>query len=277
MSNASTTRTSEAHPGLAQHQYAPGIPSQSSIVNGALDAFDPQAPSPVAQYLEVTSFCNPQHQSPHSPISQDAGLAHQGTLKGNTQTRTEDETNEATVDRLMQNVTRVPQPPKNFEVKPITLKKAMPSFLIDEYRRVMVLRKGISYVPKHGWDPDTGLPMYAIPCFLSNGIGKFLGPQSIFYNSLKPVFPRLLIFVQKVSPIFLVLWIETKYPDGTDDLVTDPRLWKMYKECWAFLKSWTNQRGLSVNVMTYLERYTGDAATEAEAESLMPPADPKWV
>lgn len=82
---------------------------------------------------------------------------------------------------------------------------------------------------------------------------------------------------QKIQRGFLIIWLEVKTVEQTVALATNPKLWKAFKECWTFLKSWASQPGDAMNVATYLENYAGDAEAQAEADNLMPPPHPAWL
>jgi hypothetical protein len=82
---------------------------------------------------------------------------------------------------------------------------------------------------------------------------------------------------QRVQRGFMIIWVEARSIEQTVALGADPEVWKEFKECWAFLKSWASQEGDARNVMTWMEHYTGDAHAQAEADKLLPPPHPVWL
>jgi hypothetical protein len=153
----------------------------------------------------------------------------------------------------------------------------MTPHLRDEARKVLFIKKGAHYAPRHGWDKATGLPIYTILCFARNGFHAFCGEHQEYFNAVRQAFPTFCIMFQRVQRGFMIIWVEARSIEQTVALDTDPEVWKEFKECWAFLKSWASQEGDARNVVMWMEHYAGDAQAQAEADKLLPPPQPAWL
>jgi hypothetical protein len=119
--------------------------------------------------------------------------------------------------------------------------------------------------------------MYSIICFANNGFQAFCGKHQQYFNAIKEAFSTFSVMFQKIQRGFMIIWLEARSFEQTVALGTNPELWNSFKECWAFLKSWASQPGDAVDVVSYLENYTGDAEAQAEADRLIPPPPPAWL
>jgi hypothetical protein len=171
----------------------------------------------------------------------------------------------------------IQQPPPKPEVQPVIPKRELTPYLRDEARKVLFIKKGNHYVPRHGWDRATGLPLYSILCFSRNGFHAFCGEHQEYFNAVRQAFHTFCLMFQKIQRGFMIIWVEARSAEQTVALGTDLELWNEFKECWAFLKSWAGQEGDATNVVYYMENYAGDTEARAEADNLLPPPHPAWL
>ncbi|CAL3973606.1 unnamed protein product [Diplocarpon coronariae] len=146
--------------------------------------------------------------------------------------------------------------------------------LRDEARAAILKIKGNSFVPFHGWDTKTadtfeGLPYYAIICTAVNGFQRFCGKGQEYFKVIRTHFyPVARIMYQRSRYGLMVIWIEAPTAEHAVLLNSNESAWRNFKECWAFLKSWSVMyRGkMAVDTVQYLKDW--QAAVEVDLDNI---------